>query len=86
MIELKPCPFCNGTDQRIDAVDDECEILTVEDYEYLRDNYQESNAANMTYEEWQEDVACNWYLSCQCGACMWGKTKQQAIDRWNRRS
>ena len=54
----------------IDAVDDECEILTVEDYEDVRDNYQESNAANMTYEEWQEDVAYNWYLSCQCGACM----------------
>ena len=54
MIELKPCPFCNGTDQRIDAVDDECEILTVEDYEDVRDNYQESNAANMTYEEWEE--------------------------------
>lgn len=59
MIELKPCPFCNGTDQMIDVVDDECEILTVEDYEHVRDNYQESNAANMTYEEWQEDVAYN---------------------------
>lgn len=78
-MSMLPCPFCG---KQVDLTDEDTlypsgdgwlwdEFLECKTYHSLRDVPQ---------EQW-----C-YLLHCSCGVTMYGDSKQETIENWNRRS